>query len=90
MCGQVKRSENPEQAVEFAIAYAKSFEHDEEARRWGEPLPDSTRRLEFAQEFLWNYTPAVQRGEARILLELRNAENKLDTELDYWRDAMTD
>jgi hypothetical protein len=85
MCGEVRKSVNANQAVEYAIAYAKSFEQGDNYSRWGDGLPDSSKRREIAEEFIGDYTPAVQRPEALAVLSQRT---ELDSKLEYWENVV--
>lgn len=85
MCGEVRISDNAAQAVEYAIAYAKSFEEGPQYQRYGTALEDDSHRREIALDFIADYTPEAQRAEARKLLAERD---ELDTEVDYWREAV--
>lgn len=85
MCGTVKRSVDAEQAVDYAIAYAKSFEAGVDHNRWDEGLPDKSKRREIAEEFIGDYTPESQRRGALALLGQRT---ELESELKYWEDVV--
>lgn len=79
MCGQIKRSNDAAEAVNFALAYAR---HDQE----GSLDPKETRRQ--ALYFIGEYTPAAHRNEARELLAKRT-DAELTTTLYYWTDVVS-
>jgi hypothetical protein len=87
MCGAVRISRNAAEAVEFALAYAKSFEAGPQYQRDGAGLDDDSKRLDIAREFIAEYVPANQRSEARTLLDARP---DLETELNYWTTVVDD
>lgn len=78
MCGTIRKSTSPEQAVEYAIAYAISEEKYDGL--------DKMERRRNADSFINNYVSASQRTKARALLAGRSGV--LTTELDYHRDVV--
>lgn len=83
MCGEIRKSPDARTAVEWAIAYAKSYEANPNYVRWDEGLPDDTKRRSIAIEFINVYTPGNQRAEAMAILD-GLPDDRLDNSLDYW------
>jgi hypothetical protein len=82
MCGEILKSPNAETAVQWAIAYAKSFEDNDDYQRFDNPLPDDRMRRAIATEFINDYVPQTQRSAALQLL--KNQPDPLDTAVRYW------
>jgi hypothetical protein len=82
MCGIICTSTSPEQAVEYAIAYAVSHE---DGSRHGRARQAPEERRAAAGEFIEEYVPADQREAAHALLAERT---ELTTPLSYWDDVV--
>lgn len=89
MCGNIRESENAEQAVEFALAYAETFRHNinENYDDVVVDLPANELR-DAARGFITYYTPATHRNAALALLSARSDDN-LTTPLNYNYDVIT-
>lgn len=83
MCGEIRKSPDAETAVQWAIAYARSYEAGPDYVRWGDGLPDDTQRRSIAQSFIDGYTPSSQRAEATSILD-GLPDDRLDNNIDYW------
>lgn len=83
MCGQVKKATTTLEAVDYAIAHAKTYE---DGSRWGTKT-DSSQRRDVALKFLNDYAPAELRIQARAVLQAL-PEAKLTSDLDYWTDVI--
>lgn len=87
MCGSIKKATSPQEALEYAIAYARDNEqYNEQHQPDAARLADKVLRAD-VMEFLNNYVPEKHRASA-IALAAGKTNDELVTTLNYWDDVI--